>query len=170
MVVPKSECYSFVVHEARGRWILVFVLFLIMATSGVTYLFSIYSNDIKRNRGYSQLMLNTLSTWNDIGSSVGILSGLVAKVTPSMVTPTRFMLGVTSVTNFLGYLIIWLAIIGNTHKPEFWLMCVYMFIGANGQNFATIASVLTFVKVISDLAGLYVLKFMKPFMGIIQRP
>jgi hypothetical protein len=142
--VPKSRCYSFVVHGARGRWTSIFAsffFFFIMATSSATYHFPIYSNDIKRNLGYNRSMLNTLSTWNDIDSSVGFLSGLVTKV-----TPTRFILGVSSITNFLGFLMIRLAIIGKTHKPVFWLMCVYMFIGANGQNFATPASIVTSIK------------------------
>jgi MFS family permease len=141
MVKLKSECYSFVVHVARGRWTSVFASFLIMASSGATYLFPVYSDNIKRNLGYSQSMLSTLSTWNEIGSSAGILSGLVAEV-----TSTKFMLAVSSVTNFLGYLMIWLAVTEKIHKPEFWIMCVYMFISANSQNFATTTSVVTSVK------------------------
>jgi len=99
---------------ALGRWTSVFRSFLIMATFGAIYLFPIYSKDIKKNIGYNLSMHSTLSTWNDIGSNVGILSGLVTEV-----TPTRFMLVVSPITNFLGYLMIWLAITRKTHKHEF---------------------------------------------------
>ncbi|GLT70560.1 hypothetical protein SLA2020_426320 [Shorea laevis] len=141
MVKPNSECYKFAAQVARGRWTLVFTSFLIMASAGATYLFPIYSKDIKINLGYSQSMLNTLSTWNVIRASAGILSGLVAEL-----TPTWFLLVVGSTTNFLGHFIIWLAVTGRIHKPEVWLMCVCMFIGVNGQNFATTASIVTSVK------------------------
>ncbi|XP_062173575.1 protein NUCLEAR FUSION DEFECTIVE 4-like [Alnus glutinosa] len=160
MVVPMSECYNFVVHGARGRWTSIFASFLIMATSGATYILPIYSKDIKRNLGYSQSMLSTLSTWNEIGSNAGILSGLVAEV-----TPTKFMLVVSSVANFLSYLMIWLAVTEKIHRPQFWLMCVYMFIGANAQNFATTTSLVTSVKNFPERRSM-VLGLLKGYFGL----
>ncbi|XP_062173572.1 uncharacterized protein LOC133879037 [Alnus glutinosa] len=160
MIVSKSECYSFVMHGARGKWTSVFASFLIMATSGAKYLFPIYSNNIKRNLGYSHSMLSTLSTWNEIGSNAGILSGLVAEV-----TPTKFMLAVSSVANFLSYLMIWLVVTEKVHKPQFWLMCVYMFIGANAQNFATTTSLVTSVKNFPERRSM-MLGLLKGYFGL----
>jgi hypothetical protein len=136
MIELKSEYFSFVVHKARGRWTSVFRSFLIMATSSAIYLFPIYSNNIKRNLVYNQSMLSTLRTWNDIGSNIGILSGNITEL-----TATRIMLVVSSVTNFLGYLMIWLAITKKTHKPEFCLVSLHVHWN-QWLNFATTASFL----------------------------
>ncbi|XP_059438581.1 uncharacterized protein LOC132171308 [Corylus avellana] len=141
MVRSKTECFNFAAHVARGKWTSVFAAFLIMSTSGTKYLFSMYSTDIKTNFGYSQSMSSTLNKCNDIGTTMGILSGLIVEV-----IPTRFVLLMGSITNFLGYFMIWLAFTERIHKPEFWLMCVYIFIGAHAQNFAVTASVVTSLK------------------------
>lgn len=44
--------------------------------------FTFYSNDIKINLGYNDSMFTTLSTWNDVGASAGILVGLVPRSLP----------------------------------------------------------------------------------------
>ncbi|KAK7856702.1 protein nuclear fusion defective 4 [Quercus suber] len=97
--------------------------------------------DIKKNLGYNQTMLNTMSSCKDIGASVGIVSGLIAEI-----TPTWFILLLGSLTNFVGYFMIWLAVTGRIAKPQFWQMCLYIFIAANSQNFANTGSLVTCVK------------------------
>ncbi|XP_059430247.1 uncharacterized protein LOC132163886 [Corylus avellana] len=131
-----------------------------MAGAGATYLFAVYSNDIKRNLEYNQSMLNTLSSWKDIGTSAGILSGLVAEV-----TPTWFVLAICSVTNFLGYFMIWLAVTRRIRKPELWHMCAYMFIGANSQNFANTGSLVTCVKNFQESRSI-MLGLLKGYVGL----
>ncbi|KAK9999346.1 hypothetical protein SO802_018949 [Lithocarpus litseifolius] len=108
-------------HLVTGRWTSVFASFLIMAGAGATYLFAVYSSDIKKNLGYNQTMLNTMSSCKDIGASVGIVSGLIAEI-----TPTWFILLLGSLTNFVGYFMIWLAVTGRIAKPQFW-QCVSTF-------------------------------------------
>ena len=141
LVESKAEWYKFAIHVAKGRWTSMFAAFLIMATSGGPLLFSLFSSQIIRNLGYTDSMMSTLNTWNEIGASTGILAGLVAEV-----TPTRLVLGISSFTNFFGYFMIWLAVIGKVSRPEVWLMCLYMFIGAGSQNLSTTASVVASVK------------------------
>lgn len=160
MVQAKSECCSFAAHLAIGRWTSVFASFLIMSGAGATYLFANYSNDIKRNLEYNQSALNTLSSWKDIGTSAGILSGLVAEV-----TPTWFVLAIGSITNFLGYFMVWLAVTGKISKPKVWHMCVYMFIAANSQNFANTGSLVTCVKNFPESRSI-MLGLLKGYVGL----
>ena len=160
MAQTKNECCSFAAHLATGRWTSVFASFLLMAGAGATYLFTVYSNDIKRNLEYNQSMLNTLSSWKDIGTSAGILSGLVAEV-----TPIWFVLAISSVTNFLGYFMIWLAVTRRIPKPELWHMCAYMFIGANSQNFANTGSLVTCVKNFQETRSI-MLGLLKGYVGL----
>ena len=61
---------------------MVFGSLLIMSTTGATYMFSLYSNDIKESSGYDQTILNLLSFFKDLGGNVGVPAGLMAEVTP----------------------------------------------------------------------------------------
>ncbi|KAH0745377.1 hypothetical protein KY285_007034 [Solanum tuberosum] len=62
---------------------MMFASYLIMAGAGATYLFGVYSKTIKSTLGYDQTTLNLLSTFKDLGANVGVLSGLLAEVTPT---------------------------------------------------------------------------------------
>lgn len=57
-----------------------FASFLIMAGAGATYLFGVYSKQIKATLGYDQSTLNLLGSCKDLGANVGVLSGLLAEV------------------------------------------------------------------------------------------
>uniref|UniRef100_A0A2N9IXU8 Uncharacterized protein n=1 Tax=Fagus sylvatica TaxID=28930 RepID=A0A2N9IXU8_FAGSY len=156
----ESGCSGFANHLITGKWTSVFASFLIMAGAGATYLFAVYSGDIKKNLGYNQSMLNSMSTSKDIGANVGILSGLLAEV-----APTWFVLVIGSLTNFIGYLMIWLAVTGRIAKPELWHMCVYIFIAANSQNFANTGSLVTCVKNFPESRSI-MLGLLKGYVGL----
>ncbi|XP_038694823.1 protein NUCLEAR FUSION DEFECTIVE 4-like [Tripterygium wilfordii] len=147
-------------HILRGRWFSVFASFLIMAGAGATYLFGIYSKEIKATLGYDQTTLNLLGFFKDLGANVGVLSGLLAEV-----TPTWFVLLVGSAMNFAGYFMIWLAVAGKIAKPKLWHMCVYICIGANSQNFANTGALVTCVKNFPESRGV-MLGLLKGFVGL----
>ncbi|KAI3936201.1 hypothetical protein MKW92_027617, partial [Papaver armeniacum] len=144
----------------RGRWFMVFASFLIMAAAGATYMFGLYSNDIKRNLGYDQTTLNLLSFFKDLGANVGVLSGLINEVTPPWV-----VLSIGAGMNFAGYFMIWLAVTGRIAKPAVWQMCLYICMGANSQAFANTGSLVTCVKNFPESRGV-VLGLLKGFMGL----
>ncbi|KAI3989595.1 hypothetical protein MKX01_036204 [Papaver californicum] len=144
----------------RGRWFMVFASFLIMAAAGATYMFSLYSNDIKKNLGYDQTTLNLLSFFKDLGANVGVLSGLINEVTPPWV-----VLSIGAGMNFAGYFMIWLAVTGRIVKPAVWQMCLYICIGANSQAFANTGSLVTCVKNFPESRGA-VLGLLKGFVGL----
>lgn len=148
------------VQVLRGRWFTVFLSFLIMAAAGATYLFGIYSGDIKSTLGYDQKTLNTLSFFKDLGANVGIFAGLINEVTPPWVV---LLLG--SVMNLGGYLMIYLAITERIPPPKFWQMCMYIAIGANSQSFANTGALVTCVKNFPESRGV-VLGILKGFVGL----
>ncbi|OMO65651.1 Nodulin-like protein [Corchorus capsularis] len=154
------SCRSFLCQVFLGRWFMMFASFLIMAGAGATYLFGVYSKDIKSTLGYDQSTLNLLSTFKDLGANVGILSGLIAEV-----TPTWFVLLVGSIMNFAGYALIWAAVTKRIPTPQVWHMCAYICIGANSQNFANTGSLVTCVKNFPESRGM-MLGLMKGFVGL----
>lgn len=103
---------------------MVFASFLIMSAAGATYMFGLYSKEIKQSLGYDQSTLNLLSFFKDLGANVGVLAGLIAEV-----TPTWFVLAVGSLLNFFGYFMIWLGVTQRISKPTVWQMCLYICIG-----------------------------------------
>ena len=143
-----------------GRWFMVFASLLIMSAAGATYMFGLYSSDIKEVLGYDQTTLNLLSFFKDVGSNVGVLSGLINEVTPPWV-----VLSVGAVLNFFGYFMIWLSVTKKIATPKVWHMCLYICIGANSQSFANTGSLVTCVKNFPESRGV-VLGLLKGYVGL----
>ncbi|XWS08021.1 hypothetical protein CRYUN_Cryun41cG0041500 [Craigia yunnanensis] len=151
---------SFAVQIFTGPWLMVFGSLLIMSAAGATYMFSLYSTEIKTSLGYDQTTLNLLSFFKDLGGNVGVLAGLIAEVTPPW-----FVLSVGAVLNFFGYFMIWLAVTNKIARPQVWHMCLYICIGANSQSFANTGSLVTCVKNFSESRGA-VLGILKGYVGL----
>ncbi|KAG5243309.1 protein NUCLEAR FUSION DEFECTIVE [Salix suchowensis] len=154
------ETKRFGLQVLLGRWFMVFASFLIMAMSGATYMFSLYSSDIKKSLGYDQSTLNLLSFFKDVGGNVGLLPGFINEVSPPWV-----ILSLGVIMNFFGYFMIWLAITGKIAKPKVWQMCLYICTGANSQTFATTGALVTCVKNFPESRG-SVLGLLKGFVGL----
>ncbi|KAG8380555.1 hypothetical protein BUALT_Bualt06G0027800 [Buddleja alternifolia] len=151
---------TFVVQVLTGRWFMVFATTLIMSAAGATYMFGLYSAEIKTSLGYDQTTLNLLSFFKDLGSNVGLLAGLLNEVTPPWV-----VLFIGSILNFFGYLMIWLAVSKKIPTPQVWHMCLYICIGANSQTFANTGALVTAVKNFPESRGA-VLGLLKGFVGL----
>jgi hypothetical protein len=147
-------------HVILGRWFMFFASLLIMSVSGSTYIFGLYSNDIKTSLGYDQTTLNLLSFFKDMGSSLGIFSGLINEITPPWV-----VLLIGSIMNLFGYLMIWLSVTGRIAEPRVWQMCMYIFIGANSQAFANTGALVTCVKNFPESRGI-VIGLLKGLVGL----
>ncbi|XP_052171682.1 protein NUCLEAR FUSION DEFECTIVE 4-like [Diospyros lotus] len=131
-----------------------------MAGAGATYLFGVYSKEIKASLGYDQTTLNLMGFFKDLGANVGVLSGLIAEV-----TPTWFVLLMGSALNFGGYFMIWLAVTGKIAKPKVWQMCLYICVGANSQNFANTGALVTSIRNFPENRGI-MLGLLKGFTGL----
>lgn len=139
---------------------MIFASNLIMSMSGATYMFGLYSGDIKSSLAYDQTTLNLLSFFKDLGGNVGIISGLINEITPPWV-----VLAMGAVMNFGGYFMIWLAVTGRISKPPIWQMCLYICLGANSQSFANTGALVTCVKNFPESRGV-VLGILKGFVGL----
>ncbi|EPS59101.1 hypothetical protein M569_15705, partial [Genlisea aurea] len=143
-----------------SRWFMVFACLLIMSMSGASYIFGIYSNDMKRALGYDQTTLNLVGFFKDLGGNIGIVSGVINEVTPPWV-----VLAIGMSMNFAGYFLIWLAVTGRTAKPPLWQMCMYICIGANSQTFSNTGALVTCVKNFPESRGI-VIGLLKGFTGL----
>ncbi|KAL0409979.1 UNVERIFIED_CONTAM: hypothetical protein Slati_3587600 [Sesamum latifolium] len=143
-----------------SRWFMVFACLLIMSMSGATYIFGIYSNDIKTSLGYDQTTLNLIGFFKDLGSNIGVMSGIINELTPPWV-----VLAIGVAMNFSGYFMIWLAVTGRIAKPHVWQMCLYICIGSNSQTFSNTGALVTCVKNFPESRGI-VIGLLKGFTGL----
>ncbi|GLT88827.1 hypothetical protein SLE2022_068360 [Rubroshorea leprosula] len=141
-------------------WLIVFGSILILSNAGGTYVFGLYSSDIKDALGYDQTTLNLLSFFKNLGANVGIHAGLMAEVTPPW-----FILTVGAVLNLFGSFMMWLAVTKKISRPAVWQMCVYICVGANSQAFPNTASLITCVKNFPQSRGV-VLGILKGYVGL----
>ncbi|KQK20512.1 protein NUCLEAR FUSION DEFECTIVE 4 [Brachypodium distachyon] len=151
---------AFARQVAVGRWFTVFASFAILTASGATYIFGIYSKTLKSSLGYDQQTLNTISFFKDLGANLGVFSGLINEVTPPWV-----VLAIGAAMNLVGYLMVYLAVDGRTSRPPVWLVCLYIFVGANSQSFANTGALVTCVKNFPESRGI-VLGILKGFVGL----
>uniref|UniRef100_J3MJ41 Nodulin-like domain-containing protein n=1 Tax=Oryza brachyantha TaxID=4533 RepID=J3MJ41_ORYBR len=151
---------AFARQVAVGRWFTGFASLLILTASGATYIFGIYSRALKEALGYDQRTLNTVSFFKDLGANLGVLSGLINEVTPPWV-----VLAIGAAMNLSGYLMVYLAVAGRTGAPPVWLVCLYVFVGANSQSFANTGALVTCVKNFPESRGV-VLGILKGFVGL----
>lgn len=143
-----------------GRWFMLFASSLIMSVAGATYMFGLYSNQIKTSLSYDQTTLNLLSFFKDLGANVGVISGLINEITPPWV-----VLSTGIIMNFFGYFMIWLSVTKKIHTPKVWQMCVYICIGANSQTFSNTGALVTCVKNFPNTRG-SVLGLLKGYVGL----
>ncbi|KAK7280513.1 hypothetical protein RJT34_25577 [Clitoria ternatea] len=155
-----GDMKSLTIQVITGRWFVVFASFLIMSAAGATYMFGLYSSDIKTTLGYDQTTLNLLSFFKDLGTNVGVLSGLINELTPPWI-----VLAIGAILNFFGYFMIWLSVTRKIATPKVWQMCLYICIGANSQSFANTGSLVTCVKNFPESRGV-VLGILKGYVGL----
>ena len=157
---PGGNLRSFGLQVLTGRWFMVFASLLIMSVSGATYMFGLYSSDIKSSLGYDQTTLNLLSFFKDLGGNVGLLSGLILGVTPPWV-----VLVIGAAMNFSGYFMIWLTVTGKLAKPSVWQMCLYIWVGATSLSFFNKGALVTCVENFPEGRGI-LLDLLKGFVEI----
>ncbi|KAL6847464.1 hypothetical protein ACP4OV_023317 [Aristida adscensionis] len=152
---------AFAAQVLRGRWFMAYGSFLIMSAAGATYIFAIYSKDIKATLGYTQEQLNTVGFFKDVGANVGIHAGLFAEV-----APTWLVLAVGAAMNLGGYLMLYLSVTGRVRPaPPLWLVCLYIAVGANSQAFSNTGALVTCVKNFPESRGV-MLGLLKGFVGL----
>ncbi|XP_033516461.2 protein NUCLEAR FUSION DEFECTIVE 4-like [Nicotiana tomentosiformis] len=133
---------------------------MILSMAGATFIFGLYSGEIKSSLGYDQTTLNLISFFKDLGGNLAIISGLIMEI-----IPPRAVLAIGAILNVFGYFMIWLAVTGRISKPHVWQMCLYICIGANSQSFANTGATVTCVKNFPNSRGI-VLGLLKGAVGL----
>ncbi|XP_049361853.1 uncharacterized protein LOC125826540 [Solanum verrucosum] len=151
---------NFSLHLLTSRWYMAFSSLMILFMSGATFIFGLYSGDIKSKFGYDQTTLNLISFFKDLGGNLAIISGLIMEI-----VPPRAILAIGAILNFFGYFMIWLGVTGRISKPHVWQMCLYICIGANSQSFANTGGTVTCVKNFPANRGI-VLGLLKGAVGL----
>ncbi|KAA0034693.1 protein NUCLEAR FUSION DEFECTIVE 4-like [Cucumis melo var. makuwa] len=150
---------SFTLKLIKGSWFMMFASFLIMSMAGIPYMFGLYSSTIKTVLGYDQTTLNFISFFKDVGTTVGVVAGLINEVTPPW-----SILAMGALLNFFGYFMIWLSV-SEKIPTHVWLMCLYICVGANATTFANTGALVTCVKNYPQRRGV-VIGILKGYMGL----
>lgn len=85
----------------KNRWLGLCLGMWMQACGGISYVFSLYSADLKHSLGYNQEMIDGLGTSKDIGGNVGIVSGLLIDITSAW-----FVLLVGGLMHFVFYTLV----------------------------------------------------------------
>ncbi|XP_015882674.3 protein NUCLEAR FUSION DEFECTIVE 4 [Ziziphus jujuba] len=157
-----------------NKWVATVASIWIQCSVGA-YTFGIYSSALKSSQGYDQSTLDTVSVFKDIGTNVGVLSGLLysavaVKICPSPWSATQ--LGGPWVVHlagalqcFVGYFFMWAAVAGVIPRPPVTAMCFFMFLGSHSQTFFNTTNVVCGVQNFSNYSGTIV-GIMKGFLAL----
>ncbi|KAF2289864.1 hypothetical protein GH714_038939 [Hevea brasiliensis] len=156
----RKEMMSFGLQILAGRWFSVFASLLIMSVNGTSYMYGLYSGEIKSSLGYDQTTLNTLSFFKDLGGNLGISAGLAYEIMPPWV-----VLVIGAVMNFSAYFLIWIAVTGRIAKPHVWQMCLYMCLATNSASYPNTAALVTSVRNFPESRG-SVIGLLKGLIGL----
>nr|GMD32344.1 protein NUCLEAR FUSION DEFECTIVE 4-like [Ipomoea batatas] len=156
----RRDMGSLAVHILTGRWFIFFGCLLLMSAAGGTYIFGIFSEEIKTSLGYDQKTLNLVSFFKEIGANVGIIAGLINEV-----APTWLVLLVGAAMNFSGYFFIWLAVTARITHPKVWWICLSICVGANSQTFVHTGALVTLVNNFPESRGI-VIGLLKGYVGL----
>ncbi|KAJ0441109.1 putative major facilitator superfamily domain, MFS transporter superfamily [Helianthus annuus] len=153
---------------ANNKWLATVASIWIECSCGASSTFGIYSATLKSSQGYDQSTLDTVSVFKDIGSNIGVLSGLLYSAVTSS---SRFGSGLWlvylagAVQFFTGYFFIWLSVTGVIDRPHVLLMCLFMFMAAHAQTFFSTPDIVVAIRNFPDYSGTSV-GIMKGFFGL----
>lgn len=136
-----GELPSFARQVLLGRWFAIFVSFLVMTFAGGFYLFGYFSNDIRAKLNCDQSSLNQIGFYKDLGSNVGIVTGLLSDVAPSWV-----LLVIYATFNFIGYFKVWQGVTGQVPNPTLGYFSLYMAIAGNSQSIVNTGKIYFYYK------------------------
>ncbi|CAK9869660.1 unnamed protein product [Sphagnum jensenii] len=143
----------------KDRWLGLCLGMWMQACGGISYVFSLYSADLKHTLGYNQEMIDGFGTSKDIGGNVGIISGLLIDVTSAW-----FVLLVGGLLHFIFYFLLFLAATGQI-TPSYWQMCGIIMIGTNGATWFNTAVLVTCMRNFPSDRGV-VVGLLKGFIGL----
>ncbi|XP_068641717.1 protein NUCLEAR FUSION DEFECTIVE 4 [Aristolochia californica] len=112
----------------RPPWVGLGAAVWVQIAAGSPYNFPLYSHSLKSVLGYSQQQLTILGVANDLGENVGLLPGIVCNKLPPWV-----MLLIGTLSCFLGYGVLWLAVSRNVESLPYWLLWVALVVATHSS-------------------------------------
>ncbi|XP_071710847.1 protein NUCLEAR FUSION DEFECTIVE 4-like [Rutidosis leptorrhynchoides] len=155
------------------KWLATAASIWIQCTCGATFAFGIYSAALKSSQGYDQSTLDVVSVFKDIGANIGVLSGLLYHAVTKNHNNNSQRCGfglstvyiVGAVHCFVGYILMWLSVIGVIYRPHVVFMCLFMFLAAQAHTFFNTANIVVALRNFPDYGGTTV-GIMKGFFGL----
>lgn len=132
---------KFVARILKSRWFGIVGGIFLCCISSCMYDFSVYSQSLKSNLGYSQDDLELVATFKDLGACVVFISGVLYDLQPPWI-----VVSFGAVEGLIGYLMLWLSVSNVIEKPAVWQTCIYMGLAANASATLVLASVITCLK------------------------
>ncbi|XP_050258446.1 protein NUCLEAR FUSION DEFECTIVE 4-like isoform X4 [Quercus robur] len=144
----------------NNRWLVFVCAMWVQSCAGVGYLFGSISPVIKSAMGYDQRQVAFLAVAKDLGDSIGFVAGSLCEVLPIWVI---LLIGV--VQNFVGYGLVWLVVAGVLPALPFWVLCLAIFVGTNGETYFNTAALVSCVQNFPKSRG-PVVGILKGFAGL----
>ncbi|KAM7471529.1 hypothetical protein LguiA_009712 [Lonicera macranthoides] len=143
-----------------NRWLVFVASMWVQSCSGIGYLFGSISPVIKSAMGYNQRQVAMLGVTKDLGGAIGFIAGSLCEILPIWAI---LLIGVAQ--NFVGYGLVWLIVNGTLPALPLWVLCILIFVGANGETYfntgALVSCVQNFPKSRGPVVGI-----LKGFAGL----
>ncbi|CAN6585578.1 hypothetical protein EV1_015080 [Malus domestica] len=139
----------------NSRWLVFVCAMWIQSFAGIGYLFGSISPVIKSTMGYSQREVAILGVAKDWGDAVGFVAGSLSEI-----LPTWGILVIGAVLNFVGYGMLWLIVSQRLPALPLWALCIFIFVGTNGETFFNTAALISCVQNFPKSRG--------PIVGILK--
>ncbi|XP_059441755.1 uncharacterized protein LOC132174058 [Corylus avellana] len=135
------ECFPFLAHVARGKWMAFYAAMMVMVGAGTIYVYPSYSQQIKHTLRYDEAGMSKISYSRLLGQCLGVFNGIIVELIPAWL---GLFLG--AVMNLGGYFPTWLAVTGQIPRPKVWQMCFYIAVATNSVNFTQTIAIVSSVN------------------------
>ncbi|XP_062115932.1 protein NUCLEAR FUSION DEFECTIVE 4-like [Humulus lupulus] len=156
MVHLHERCKAFF----NNRWLVFVFAIWIQSCTGIGYLFGSFSPVIKSIMGYNQRQLSLLGVVKTLGGSVGFVAGSLSEI-----LPIWGLLLIGALQNFIGYGLLWLIVHLKLSSMPLWVLCIFIFVGGNGETFFNTATLVSCVQNFPKNRG-PVVGILKGFAGL----